>query len=344
MRWLRRLFANQNSFHETRSIPPNARVNAARIELDAGGGIPEWLRVVPIGDFPNHPDGAHSITGATLDEMARNFSAGSGDLLFDYDHSSIYSGSTRAAGWGSEIEVRDDGLYVRRPEWTPPAREAITNREWRYLSPVYFFHPTEGAKLHSVALTNDPYFNRGEIDSIGNSGGPATPPAKTKQSKNIMERDELIQHLGLDKDVSDEDVEAAAKAKSEPAETPKIDAKIDEPSGDGQDTELSALEIRIKQIEDAEKERVENDREAQAEALVDAAVNSGKIRSAEKQVYANAARRDFAGTKKILDERKANSALPGRLEVDADKKPGSAKVNARQSLVDHLKAQRKAAA
>ena len=166
------------------ATPPARPASTYRnaVVIPAGGdgeAAPEWIRIVPIGAFPNHHDGAHEITAAHVQEMVANFTAHSVDLLFDVDHESLY-GNSRAAGWSDAVEAREDGLYCRFPVFTPTGQAHVDNRDYRYFSPVYVLNALDkqgkeiGARVLSVALTNTPYMDAGEIHAVGNSrGGPA---------------------------------------------------------------------------------------------------------------------------------------------------------------------------
>ena len=56
------------------------------------------------------------------------------------------------------MEWRDDGLHAQDVEWTARAQAAIAAREYRYLSPVFTYHPGTGeiVDLLHAALTNTP--------------------------------------------------------------------------------------------------------------------------------------------------------------------------------------------
>ncbi len=360
MSWLQRLFSGQalptsGTDGKTASglpdvgLPTDARTCSVRIPLHDGGELPEWIRIVPLGDFPNHHNGAHSVTRQHLEEMVANFSRLSTDLLFDYDHGSAFGGSTRAAGWSPELQVRADGLYARRPEWTPPAAEAIANPEYRYLSPVYILESEDkagnpaGAWLHSVAITSAPYFNEGEVAAIGNrnTGNPSSANEKTEEP--FMEREELIALLGLPTDATDEQIKAKRAAIERAAERPEgpegpEGGEDDDPEGaamaeadppeEGEDVtaELAGeaaegLEAKVNSLIARFDAQDEADAQARAETLVSSAVEQGKIQPTERAAYLSWAGGDYKACKKELDGRKAGRSLPGKVEVSGDGAP-----------------------
>ncbi len=84
------------------------------------------------------------------------------DLMVDYDHASLAALSLdpaqagKAAGWFG-LDVRGGELWAVNVRWTPPAADALANKEWRYMSPA-FSTDDEGrvTSLLNVAITNLP--------------------------------------------------------------------------------------------------------------------------------------------------------------------------------------------
>ena len=81
----------------------------------------------------------------------------------------------------------------------------------------------------------------------------------------------------------------------------------------------STILARLEAIENGIKAGSEVTKKNAAEKLVDDAIADGKILPKDKTVFLNSAVTDFDGTKKDLDDRKKNSALPGKLNVEKDK-------------------------
>lgn len=293
----------------------------------------EWIRIVPVGYFPNHHDGAHQIEAKHVQEMAKNFAATKVDLLFDYEHRSLW-GNSIAAGWSSEVEAREDGLYVKYPAFTKRAQEMIEGREYRYFSPVYRLTTKNklgveiGATIMSVALTNTPYFDN-EIDSVKNSKGDAMPFSK-----------EFLAKLKLPEDATIEQVEAAVNAlppaeqpkdkpASPPEPTPAPVGKPKAPAGSGE----SALEKRIAALEG----ELTAQKDEMAETLVNSAIAEGRILPAEKTVWVNAAKADLAGTRTTLQARPKSRALPERFQ--RPEKNSEQKANGLAATADYLRGQ-----
>lgn len=136
---------------------------AFRQEVDGAG----WNLVVPEGEWQHPQYGKVQFSRAKLDAMLRNFSERviQVDPAIDYDHEAVTGSSTRAAGWIEELRYLTDptpGLWAR-VNWTPAAKQAIQDGEYRYISPEWRDEWTDnqGRKfvdiLFGAALTNRPF-------------------------------------------------------------------------------------------------------------------------------------------------------------------------------------------
>jgi len=300
----------------------------------------DFIKIVPVGYFPNHPDGAHQIEARHIEEMMKNFAATKTDLLFDWEHRSL-RGDSRAAGWANAMEARADGLYVKYPEFTKPAQEQIGNREYRYFSPVYRLNTKNklgqeiGATMVSVALTNVPYMDS-EIDAI-----------KNDKTENAAMNKIYLNFFGLPENATEAEVKTkldAMRAKYGLPETATLDeilgkaatpaAPVEKPaSGEAKansatpdiETRLAALEL------DRQRGNLAN-----AELLVDDAIAAGKILPAHRAIWVNSARNDFDGTKTQIVAMAKNAALPAT--VDKPKAGESnVKVNAVADATAYIK-------
>lgn len=104
--------------------------------------------------------------------------------------------SGKAAGWFTP-EVRADGLYATRVQWTPKASGMLTAREYRYISPV-FSYSTDGdiEELRSVGLTNLPA-TYGLQPLMASQHAPQSNPSEEAPEKPTMELEQLIAMLSL---------------------------------------------------------------------------------------------------------------------------------------------------
>ncbi len=141
--------------------------------LPAGGGAaPEWIQVFPAGTFSGR-DGRGPYVCEPEAVIARTRQHnGSLDIPVDYDHQIEFSAANGqpapAAGWITELEARADGVWGR-VEWTEKGRAHVAAREYRYVSPVYYYDEPSGViqSIESVALTNVPNLTMKALASRG---------------------------------------------------------------------------------------------------------------------------------------------------------------------------------
>lgn len=329
---------------------------ACAIDVDVStDDPPEAVRVLQAGDYQSHPDGPHTVTREHLEEMAERFEELSTDLLVDVDHSSVFGGETRAAGWSMALELRDDGLYATWPEWTPLGEQLVTDREYRYLSPVYKLRTTRkdgsdgGALLHSIALTNTPYFNEGETSHVSAEHTP------TQDAPTPMNREDLIEALGLEDDATDADIVEALEGAMEAFMSGEEGEDGDDNAGRASSTSRSAdneddddapvldgadpdaLQSYVNSAVD--RALSQRDNEQAIETLVDQAVSDGKIEPAERPIYLNSARRDFDKTKERLDALEQGRVLDGKMKTSSASRTRPLSVTGQSKAADYVRSQ-----
>ena len=139
----------------------------------AGDG---WVQVTPCGEFPHAGAGVTQVIDReACDRIAAEFNSRKADsnfpgVLVDFDHFSLDTGqSSEAAGWITELESRDTGLWAR-VRWSDAGLAAVQGGRFRLMSPV-FPPPSQcedlgGGRIRpralvSVALTNEPNIKGG---------------------------------------------------------------------------------------------------------------------------------------------------------------------------------------
>ncbi len=139
----------------------------------AGDG---WVQISPLGDFNHAGAGVvQVIDREACDRISADFNGRKSDpnfpgVLLDFDHFSLDTEkSSEAAGWISDLEARDTGLWAR-VRWSDAGLAAAQGGRFRLVSPVF---PAPDAcedlgggkirpvKLVSVALTNEPNIKGG---------------------------------------------------------------------------------------------------------------------------------------------------------------------------------------
>ncbi len=131
-----------------------ARTGAATTEAT------QWVQLLPPGEFGGR-DGRGPYHVADAAALVAAFEAHGMPLPVDYEHQSedaqAKTEPTPGAGWIVAIEAREDGVWGQ-VEWTQRAAAFIAAREYRYLSPVFYFYTKTGAiqALAGAGLTNHP--------------------------------------------------------------------------------------------------------------------------------------------------------------------------------------------
>lgn len=150
---------------------------------DAPVAPPEWIQLVPFGDWKGHPARPFSVRADVEGpQIVANFARKGIKLTGDYDHQTLRANDNGqrapSSGWVDRVEIRDDGVWGHIEMWTDTAKAHIQAREYRYISPVLFFDwrdpesgKPRGMWVHSFALCNVPFF--GELAPVAGSADPS---------------------------------------------------------------------------------------------------------------------------------------------------------------------------
>lgn len=278
----------------TKHAAPLLIAAADPLPAQKGGG---WIKLMPAGTFTLR-DGRGPFTAGDRAAMEAIVARtkdylGSTDLMVDYDHQVLATGenggaSARAAGWITNYEVRDDGIWGQ-VSWTNAASTAIEEREYRYLSP-FFGVGKKGqvTRFINIALTNTPAMDLSAIAARAHltlSEGPTMDPilealglaegaseADTLSAINALKSGQstIAAAAGVDKD-ADTDTIAAAIAKAVKAAA----ASEPDPAKFVPIEQVTALQSNLKELSDS----ISGDK---AEAAVAAAIEQGKLAPALK--------------------------------------------------------------
>jgi phage I-like protein len=135
--------------------------HAAPLEGGVSGRPPEWVHLIPAGQFAGRDGRGPYILKDAQAVVAASNREGL-EAVIDYDHQTDLSavkdvgGTAPAAGWIKVLEARADGIWGK-VEWTERGAAAVTAREYRYLSPVCLH--TRAGEVKSIlraGLTNNP--------------------------------------------------------------------------------------------------------------------------------------------------------------------------------------------
>lgn len=137
---------------------------ACLIELPGAGAELHLLPAGPFRAVDGRPaDAPHwELPPARAAALSTRLAARKTARVIDYEHQTLHAERNGqpapAAGWFNRVEWRADGLHALDVSWTDRAQALIAAGEYRYLSPVFTYHPGTGeiVDLLHAALTNTP--------------------------------------------------------------------------------------------------------------------------------------------------------------------------------------------
>ena len=255
------------------------RRSAICIELAAllaEGKAPEWVKLLPAGLKINGRDGrwwtmgdAEAVAEASLSDRA--------DLPVDWNHAieykAPYGGDAPAAGWIKELAVRDGSIWGR-VEWTARGRQSVESKEYRYLSPVFFYdrESLDIKRLTSVSLTNRPNL---DLEALN----------QEEKENNMDFLKSLCRALGLSETSTEEQVLEKVKGvkvdlatAANRAESPSLDNFV--PRAD--------YDTALQRATNAEQKLSEHETQARNGAIdaeITKALEAGKITPATKDYH-----------------------------------------------------------
>ena len=145
------------------------KATASTFQVEVQDGAPaDLVHLMPMGEcVPNDGRAPWKLDGlahaqAVVDATRRRL--GNRDFNFDYDHQAVTApkagGTATAAGWAKPEDIFADerGIWARGVQWTRAAAARLTEREYRYISPVFLFEKgtRRVTQILNAALTNNP--------------------------------------------------------------------------------------------------------------------------------------------------------------------------------------------
>jgi phage I-like protein len=252
------------------------------LSLNFEGGVPSRIMLVPADRIVKGRDG-REWKNPSPKQTALNSITRLPLLPVDENHSTDLSapkgGASPAFGWMKNLCADESGAVWADVEWTERGRDAVSKKEYRFISPVFAFNKEgEINCILRAALTNSPNLNLPALNS-------------ERLENNFEERKfmnkELLAALGLPETATEADALAAAKALN--ASKPKTDVQTDKSPVDltayAPRADLNAMEARAsaaeKQLAELNAAQLKKD----AEAAVDEAIKNCKIAPASKAEY-----------------------------------------------------------
>ncbi|MDG4475431.1 phage protease [Thiovibrio frasassiensis] len=306
---------------------------ALNFEFHPGAVVPDWIMLLPAGPEIKGRDGrSWLMADADARTIIDTFVADKQDLPVDIEHATELKApkgdSAPAVGWIKELELRDDGSIWGRVEWNNDGGFTVSNRQYRYISPVFRYHKLtkQILRLTSAALTNQPNLALQALNTEGQLEHEEEPAMK-----------KIYAALGLaDTATETEALNAITKLQGDlataanRAETPSLASFV--PRAD-YDTALNRAAKAEQTIADLKKA----DMETAINTEISAALAAGKITPATVD-YHKASCRQEGGLDRFKDFVKAaptvadDSGLDGK---DPDKDKGLA-LNADQTKIAEM--------
>lgn len=190
--------------------------------FELGDAASSEVHLLPAGEFRAKDGRPIEVDAWRLDEsIARRVMERAEEranpYVIDYEHQTLWAElngqPAPAAGWFKALDWREDGLWATDVSWTERAAGYIRDGEYRFISAVFSYHPRTGEILEILhaGITNDP-----ALDGLAEL--PELAAAKLSISSNpggdpkTMDREQLIQALGLDQGATDEQIQQAVAA------------------------------------------------------------------------------------------------------------------------------------
>lgn len=303
-------------------------VAALNFSLPDDGSVPDWVELIPAGNTVQGVDGRSWKKGdpqAIVDASINNASATSGEIPFDWEHSTELKApngeQAPASGWIKQLQARENGSIWGRVEWNKSGRNSISNKEYRFISPVFAYRKSDGAISHltSAALTNKPNLQLMALNRVG-----SLKPESLHQENEPMLAKAIRDALGLPETASETDAATAInslKGDLETARNQAVTPSLDKfvPRGD-YDTALNraaAAEQSLASIQQAS-------RDAEIESVIGQALKDGKITPATAEYHkANCQReggieafKKFVSTAPVIaDSSGLEGKTPGQTET-----------------------------
>ena len=271
------------------------------------GKLPQRILLLPAGQIEGR-DGRKWLNSEP-EAVLESFSGLGRDLPVDIEHATEIRAPkgepAPAAGWIKALS-NEDGAIWGEVEWLDAGKQLVGGRQYRYLSPVILYRPSDRVitGLTSVGLTNQPNLRLGALNS------------EQDGEEQIMDELKKVKvALGLTEDADTEQaLNAITKLKGDlasamnRAETPDLAKFV--PRGDYDQAMARAANAEQALAED-KKERLH----AEIEAEIKAALSAGKITPATVE-YHKASCQQEGGLERFREFVKAAPVLAGDSGLD----------------------------
>ncbi|MDR1252385.1 MAG: phage protease [Treponema sp.] len=260
------------------------------------GALPSSIELIPAGGVIQGRDG-RTWKNSNPQKVALNSTARLPRLVIDENHATDLSaprgGASPAMGWMTKLRTGEGGSIRADVEWTKRGTEAVLNREYSFISPV-FLHDEQGeiTVVLRAALTNSPNL---QLPALNSELCSAERPELINQEESMNK--ELCAALGLSETATETEAIAAVQAlqgkaalqsttalnAAKPGTTDTVSAV--DLAAYAPRADLNAMEARAaaaeKQLADLNAAGLKHE----AETAVDEAIKNRKIAPASRAEY-----------------------------------------------------------
>lgn len=319
---------------------------ASAVEVvGSDGAVRDQFLIMPFGNPFKARDGRSWILrdrdhAEQVLAMSKDFWAGT-EMMIDYDHQAAYAADgvgnqAPAAAWVKSLTIGDDGIHAK-VEWTAPARAALEQREYRYISPDFRFAKKTGevTRIVRASLTNSPALDLPALAHVRAGKGPEEEPQMKTITLSVASVAALAAALAVKpEDLDEAKVVAGVKQLGDDrtasdAALTAIRAELEIDADADQAVAIAAIRERGKAEVDPSKfvpkagfddlnARLKSLEEEKVLASVDEAVAAGKIAPAMKQWAIDLGKKDAAALASFIDQ-----AVPfaGGKKIEGDLTP-----------------------
>lgn len=299
---------------------------ALNFEFSPGANVPDWIELLPAGPEIKGRDG-RSWRLDNPQAIIAAFLADGKDMPVDIEHATELKApkgdSAPAVGWIKTLEVRNGSMWGR-VEWTNDGGFTVSERQYRYISPVFLYDKMtkQILRLTSAALTNQPNLALQALNREGQTEHEEEPAMK-----------KIYAALGLAETATEvEALNAIEKMRgdlataSNRAESPSLDKFVPRADYDQALNRASAAELTIADLKKAELETAIN-------TEIESALAAGKITPATADYHKASCRQD-GGLERFKDYVKAAPAIGALSGLDGKQPAGeSTALNAEEAKV-----------
>ncbi len=287
------------------------------LNFEISADAPTRVQLIPAGPNVVGRDGRAWLWDAAAQaSVLQQFGDRGLPVPIDVNHASELAarqgGESPAYGWIERLELVDGSLYGD-VQWTPRGLEAVRNREYRFLSPVFDYTPADNriVRLVSVGLVNEPNLRLQALNQEQH------PMSQRTLSVAILA---ALAGLGLSADSTDDQIVTALNQAKKDLDTlratnaaqPPLDRFV--PRAD-----FDAMAQRASNAEQQLRQRDADAHKAQVDGEITAALKAGKITPAT-EAYHRACCADQAGLERFRQFVAAAPVIGGDAPA-ADGKP-----------------------